>query len=189
MTDTGSPCIHLFLGDGGPRQVDLNSLELMTDKAVVKDWRIRPVADASYDPPGHLNPAFDFEFDEGRIQEGDFYLQQERQPHVERIRNNIIEYRNNMMDHRNILLHVEEDEEERRQPHDDQFHRWYRTMPLVWEALSLQPIGHQVELGGVRGVFRMQGCRLRLTIRSAQEEDALRRMLEILGYRHVRYRE
>ena len=62
-------------------------------------------------------------------------------------------------------------------------------MPLVWEALSLQPIGHQVELGGVRGMFRMQGCRLRLTIRSAQEEDALRRILEILGYRHARYRQ
>ena len=62
-------------------------------------------------------------------------------------------------------------------------------MPLVWEALSLQPIGHQVELGGIRGMFRMQGCRLRLTIRSAQEEDALRRILEILGYRHARYRQ
>ena len=62
-------------------------------------------------------------------------------------------------------------------------------MPLVWEALSLQPIGHQVELGGVRGMFRMQGCRLRMTIRSAQEEDAFRRILEILGYRHARYRQ
>ncbi|MGB0393851.1 MAG: hypothetical protein ACPGE8_01495 [Candidatus Poseidoniaceae archaeon] len=181
----------IFREEGGPKHIDLNSLELMPDEAVVNDWRIRPVADASFDPPGHLNPAFDFEldFDEGRIQEGDFYLQHERPPHIERIRNNIIEYRNHVMDHRNILLHVEDDQEQRRQPHDDQFHRWYRTMPLVWEALSLQPIGHQVELGGVRGVFRMQGCRLRLTIRSAQEEDALRRMLEILGYRHVRYRE
>ena len=56
---------------------------------------------------------------------------------------------------------------------------------LFGEALSLQPIGHQVELGGIRGLFRMQGCRLRLTIRSAQEEDALRRILEILGYRHA----
>jgi hypothetical protein len=179
----------IFREEGGPKHIDLNSLELMSDEAIVNDWRIRPVADASYEPPGHLNPAFDFDFDDGRIQQGEFY-REANPPHFQRIRDYVIEYRNNMPDYQGIIVRQEDaNEDQEARPQDDQFHRWYRTMPLVWEALSLQPIGHQVELGGVRGVFRMQGCRLRLTIRSAQEEDALRRMLEILGYRHVRYRE
>ena len=176
---------------GGPKQINLDSLELIADEAVVKDWRIRPLRDASYDPPGHLNPAFDFEldFDDGRIQEGDFY-REANPPHFQRIRDHVIEYRNNLIDYQDIIVRQEDaNEDQEARPQDDQFHRWYRTMPLVWEALSLQPIGHQVELGGVRGLFRMQGCRLRLTIRSAQEEDALRRILEILGYRHARYRQ
>ena len=96
--------------------------------------------------------------------------------------------RENIVAIRNPPFHQEEDEQRDRH-HDDQFYRWYRTMPLAWEALSLQPIGHQVEMGGVRGLFRMQGCRLRLTIRSAQEEDALHRILEILGYRRAHYRQ
>ena len=69
---------------------------------------------------------------------------------------------------------------------DGQFHRWYRTMPLVWEALSLQPIGNHVSVGGLRGVLRLQGCGLRITIRTAQEEDAILRFLEILGYHYSR---
>ena len=178
----------IFREEGGPKQFDLDSLEFMSDEALVKEWRIRPVRDASYDPHGHLNPAFELDFDDGRIQEGDFY-REANPPHFQRIRDHVIEYRNNMLDYHDIVVRQEDaNEDQEARPQDDQFHRWYRTMPLVWEALSLQPIGHQVELGGVRGLFRMQGCRLRLTIRSAQEEDALRRILEILGYRHARYR-
>ena len=167
----------------GPDRIDLDSLELMNDEAIVEDWRRRPLRDASYDQPGHLNPAFDLEFDIGddRIQEGVFYLQRENR-RFQNLRDNVIEYRN-------LVEGRRDDDEERNHVGEDQFHRWYHTMPLVWEALSLQPIGHQVELGGIRGLFRMQGCRLRLTIRSAQEEDALRRILEILGYRHARYRQ
>jgi hypothetical protein len=162
--------------------IDLDSLELVSDDALFEDWKLRPVGDGSFAPPGHLNPDFDFEFEENRILEGDFYEARRRErPIFQQIRNQILVARN-PPEPRDAL-----DDEPQRQ--DDQFHRWYRTMPLVWEALSLQPIGHQVELGGVRGLFRMQGCRLRLTIRSAQEEDALRRILEILGYRHARYRD
>ena len=162
--------------------IDLDSLELMSDEAILEDWKLRPVGDASFVPPGHLNPDYDFEFDENRILEGDFYEARRRErPIFQQIRDQILIVRNPPEPRDPV------DDEPQRQ--DDQFHRWYRTMPLVWEALSLQPIGHQVELGGVRGLFRMQGCRLRLTIRSAQEEDALRRILEILGYRHARYRD
>ena len=173
----------LFREEENVKKIDLDSLDVMTDKALVEDWRKRPLRDASNNQPGHLNPAFEFDFDfeENRIQEGDFYRRRENPPFYERIRNNVIEYRNNVA--------IEFGEQEREFPNDDQFHRWYRTMPLVWEALSLQPIGHQVELGGIRGLFRMQGCRLRLTIRSANEEDTFQRILEILGYRHVRYRQ
>jgi len=173
----------LFREEENVRKIDVDSLDLMTDKALVEDWRRRPLRDASYDQPGHLNPAFEFDFDfeENRIQEGEYYRRRENPPFYEQIRNNIIEYRNNVA--------IEFGDQEREFPNDDQFHRWYRTMPVVWEALSLQPIGHQVELGGVRGLFRMQGCRLRLTIRSANEEDIFQRILEILGYRHVRYRQ
>ena len=165
----------------GPDRIDLESLELMNDEAIVEDWRRRPLRDASYDQPGHLNPAFDFDFEEDRIQEGVFYLQRENR-RFQHLRDNVIVYQN-------LVEGLRDDQEERNHFGEDQFHRWYHTMPLVWEALSLQPIGHQVELGGIRGLFRMQGCRLRLTIRSAQEEDALRRILEILGYRHARYRQ
>ena len=152
----------------------------MNDEEIVADWERRPLHDVSLATPGHLNPAFDF--DDDQILEGDFYRYRQRQQPVihrwQQIRENIVA---------NPPFQNEEELGEPRQ--DDQFYRWYRTMPLVWEALSLQPIRHQVELGGVRGMFRMQGCRLRLTIRSAQEEDALRRILEILGYRHARYRQ
>ena len=154
----------------------------MTDEEIVADWKQRPGREVGFDMPGHLNPDFDYEFDEDQILEGDFYRQRLQQqiifPRWQQIRENLVA---------NPPFQNEEEPREPRQ--DDQFYRWYRTMPLVWEALSLQPIGHQVELGGVRGMFRMQGCRLRLTIRSAQEEDALRRILEILGYRHTRYRQ
>ena len=85
-----------------------------------------------------------------------------------------------------VLENVEEDPAEDLQEGDGQFHRWYRTMPLVWEALSLQPIGNHVSVGGVRGVLRFQGCGLRITIRTAQEEDAIIRFLEILGYHYSR---
>jgi hypothetical protein len=161
--------------------VDLDSLEVMTDTAIFEDWKMRPQRDASFGQPGYLNPAFGFDFDDDQILEGDFPHPRRERPIFQQIRQHIVEVRNPPEPH--------EDEEERQPAQDDQFYRWYRTMPLVWEALSLQPIGHQVELGGVRGMFRMQGCRLRLTIRSAQEEDALRRILEILGYRHARYRQ
>lgn len=160
--------------------VDLASLELVCDSEIYEDWKMRPLRDSRFDQPGHLNPAFEFD-DENRILEGDFHQNRQQRPIFRNIQANIVDFQN-------PLFQIEEEDEG---PHrgDDQFHRWYRTMPLVWEALSLQPIGHQVELGGVRGLFRMQGCRLRMTIRSAQEEDALRRILEILGYRHARYRQ
>ena len=174
---------YLLFQDEEKETIDVDSLELMTDTAILEDWKLRPSREASYDQPGHLNPDFDLDFgDEDRIVEGDFFQHRRQRPIFEEIRQNIIEIRNPPFQN-------QDEELERPQPHDDQFHRWYRTMPLVWEALSLQPIGHQVELGGVRGMFRMQGCRLRMTIRSAQEEDALRRILEILGYRHARYRQ
>ena len=162
--------------------LDFDSLEFISDDAIFEDWKLRPHRDEMFDQPGHLNPAFEFDFgDEDRILEGDFYQQRRERPIFHHIREQIMVARN--------PPEPQVGEEERVQAPDDQFHRWYRTMPLVWEALSLQPIGHQVELGGVRGMFRMQGCRLRMTIRSAQEEDALRRILEILGYRHARYRQ
>jgi len=174
---------YLLFQDEKKETIDVDSLELMTDTAILEDWKLRPSREASYDQPGHLNPDFDLDFgDEDRIVEGDFFQHRRQRPIFEEIRQNIIEIRNPPFQN-------QDEEHERPQPHDDQFHRWYRTMPLVWEALSLQPIGHQVELGGVRGMFRMQGCRLRMTIRSAQEEDAVRRILEILGYRHARYRQ
>ncbi len=184
------PLHPLLLRDEGEvEEIDLQSLDLMTDKSIVEDWRMRPLRDASYDRPGHLNPAFDFDWDDEQIQEWDFYRRRENPPFFQQIRNNVIEYRDNIIEYRNLVEGRQDEGEERPRLGDDQFHRWYHTMPLVWEALSLQPIGHQVELGGIRGLFRMQGCRLRLTIRSAQEEDALRRILEILGYRHARYRQ
>ena len=172
---------RLFLDEGEEEKpITFRSLKLMNDEEIVADWERRPLHDVSLATPGHLNPAFDF--DDDQILEGDFYRYRQRQQPVihrwQQIRENIVA---------NPPFQNEEELGEPRQ--DDQFYRWYRTMPLVWEALSLQPIGHQVELGGVRGMFRMQGCRLRLTIRSAQEEDALRRILEILGYRHARYRQ
>ncbi len=175
------PMHQIFIPDYDKKEgIDLDSLELMTDTAIFEDWKMRPQRDARFDQPGHLNPAFEFDFDDDRMLEGDFYHQRRERPVFQQMREHIIEIRNPPFN---------PDEEERQLPQDDQFYRWYRTMPLVWEALSLQPIGHQVELGGLRGMFRMQGCRLRLTIRSAQEEDALRRILEILGYRHARYRQ
>ena len=158
--------------------IDLDSLELMNDKAIFDDWKLRPLHEEQFDQPGHLNPNLDFD-DEDRILEGHFFEYRRQRPIFQNIQPNIIDVQNPPFQF----------EDERQQPRDDQFHRWYRTMPLVWEALSLQPIGHQVELGGVRGLFRMQGCRLRMTIRSAQEEDAVQRILEILGYRHARYRQ
>lgn len=85
-----------------------------------------------------------------------------------------------------ILEDVEQEPEAPLREEDGQFHRWYRTMPLVWEALSLQPIGNHVSVGGLRGVLRLQGCGLRITIRTAQEEDAILRFLEILGYHYSR---
>ena len=175
---------RLFLGEGEEEEpIAFRSLKLMTDKEIVADWKQRPGREVGFDMPGHLNPDFDYEFDDDQILEGDFYRQRVQQqqiifPRWQQIRENLV-----------VNPPFQNEEEPREPRQDDQFYRWYRTMPLVWEALSLQPIGHQVELGGVRGMFRMQGCRLRLTIRSAQEEDALRRILEILGYRHARYRQ
>ena len=177
------PLNQLFLHEEEQQEVvDMNSLELLTDKAIVEDWALRPAGDAQFAPPGHLNPDFDLEFADDAVFANEYYEARIRErPVFQQIRNQILAVRNPPEPR------DEGEGEPRRQ--DDQFHRWYRTMPLVWEALSLQPIGHQVELGGVRGLFRMQGCRLRLTIRSAQEEDALLRILVILGYRHARYRD
>lgn len=178
------PLHQAFMPDFAKQEpVALDSLELISDDALFEDWKMRPFHDGSLDAPGHLNPGFEFDFgdDDDQILEGHFFHQQRHRPVFQEIRQNILEIRNPPFQ--------EDEGNDRQQAHDGQFHRWYRTMPLVWEALSLQPIGHQVELGGVRGMFRMQGCRLRMTIRSAQEEDALRRILEILGYRHARYRQ
>ena len=163
---------------------DLDSLEFMSDEAIVEHWKLRPTGNGQFDPPGHLNPEWDWEVNDDQIEVREF----DRLRYNQQVFHQFENMRENIVAIRNPPFQQEEDEQRDRH-HDDQFYRWYRTMPLAWEALSLQPIGHQVEMGGVRGLFRMQGCRLRLTIRSAQEEDALHRILEILGYRRAHYRQ
>ena len=113
-----------------------------------EDWKMRPYHDGSIDAPGHLNQGLNLisamktiRFWKAISSINDVVVS------FSEIRQNILEIRNPPFQ--------EDEGHDRQQAHDGQFHRWYRTMPLVWEALSLQPIGHQVELGGVRGMFRM----------------------------------
>lgn len=155
------------------KPADLDGLQTISDAVLVNDWRIRPttLTESMFDHE-------DIEF--GGI---DFarYNWRNRREEAQLV---IVE--NPPMEVVDVLENVEEDPAENLREGDGQFHRWYRTMPLVWEALSLQPIGNHVSVGGVRGVLRLQGCGLRITIRTAQEEDSILRFLEILGYHYSR---
>jgi len=166
-----------FMMFGGPQpfnnvvtQIGAGETKTVTDSVFVKDWRIRPptISDNMFDYHGD---GVDFP----RFEWGN------RQRVVERLL--IQEPHDEVVD---ILEDVEQEQVAPLREEDGQFHRWYRTMPLVWEALSLQPIGNHVSVGGLRGVLRLQGCGLRITIRTAQEEDAILRFLEILGYHYSR---
>ncbi len=151
----------------------MDGFQTVSDSVFVKDWSIRP--------PTIRDSMFDFdEGDPGRVEFPRFeWANRQRAVHQVIMEDPPIEVED-------VLENVEEEPAEAPREGDGQFHRWYRTMPLVWEALSLQPIGNHVSVGGVRGVLRLQGCGLRITIRTAQEEDAILRFLEILGYHYSR---
>ena len=162
---------HGFNNMVTPVEADAN--ETVSDSVLVKDWRIRP--------PTISDSIFDFEAADFHGIDAPQFEWRNRwrgrqhlvfdEPEVEVV---------------DVLEDVVEQPVEPVREEDGQFHRWYRTMPLVWEALSLQPIGNHVSVGGLRGVLRLQGCGLRITIRTAQEEDAILRFLEILGYHYSR---
>ena len=169
-----------FMMFGGPQGFDTivktpgeDGFETVSDSVLVNDWRIRPstISEGMFD------------FHQGDFEELAFPVF-ERINRRRIVRPGILEAP--PVEVEDILENVEEEPAEAPREGDGQFHRWYRTMPLVWEALSLQPIGNHVSVGGVRGVLRLQGCGLRITIRTAQEEDAILRFLEILGYHYSR---
>ncbi len=169
-----------FMMFGGPQPFNnvvtpggVAEAQTVSDSVFVKDWRIRPptISDGMFDYDGGNFGEIDFP----RFEWGD----RQRRVH----RRLMEEPPEEVVD---VLEDVEQEPAAPLREEDGQFHRWYRTMPLVWEALSLQPIGNHVSVGGVRGVLRLQGCGLRITIRTAQEEDAILRFLEILGYHYSR---
>lgn len=169
-----------FMMFGGPlpfentvNPVGAERLQTVSDSVLVEDWKVRP--------PTISNAMFDFEAEDF----GGHNLPRFEWANRQRIVQPILR-ENPPFEVVDVLEDVVEEPAEQIREEDGQFHRWYRTMPLVWEALSLQPIGHHVSVGGVRGVLRLQGCGLRITIRTAQEEDAILRFLEILGYHYSR---
>ena len=155
------------------KPTELDDLQITSDTVFVNDWRIRPpsIRDSMFEHDDIEFGGIDFaRFNWRNRQDGRRLVIMEDPPaEVE-----------------DVLENVEQEPAEEIREGEGQFHRWYRTMPLVWEALSLQPIGNHVSVGGVRGVLRFQGCGLRVTIRTAQEEDAIIRFLEILGYHYAR---
>ena len=169
-----------FMMFGGPQPfdnmvttVEVDGGQTVSDSVLVKDWRVRPqaISDSIFDFDAADFHGIDLpQFEWRNRQRGGQRLVMD-EPQVEVV---------------DVLEDVAEEPAEPLREQDGQFHRWYRTMPLVWEALSLQPIGNHVSVGGVRGVLRLQGCGLRITIRTAQEEDAILRFLEILGYHYSR---
>ena len=73
--------------------IDLDSLELMNDKAIFDDWKLRPLHEEQFDQPGHLNPNLDFD-DEDRILEGHFFEYRRQRPIFQNIQPNIIDVQN-----------------------------------------------------------------------------------------------
>jgi hypothetical protein len=169
-----------FMMFGGPQHFNnvvtpgvVAEVDTVSDSVFVKDWRIRPPT---------MNDSM-FDYDGGNFGEIDFHRFEwgDRQRRGQQVL--MEDPPEEVVD---ILEDVEQEPVAPLREEDGQFHRWYRTMPLVWEALSLQPIGNHVSVGGLRGVLQLQGCGLRITIRTAQEEDAILRFLEILGYHYSR---